>query len=476
MSINWFRSILLILALPACGKSQKAMPLKSSTNMTKVSKSESFDKFSLTDTLAPGELAAEFFQLKERYSARLPNKPVVLYIHGYNGDDKQVSLHGNLIGEIQSRQGTLLTVSGQLNSIGKSFWNAGAACDTDDGNPSHKSMLTDLIEYVKQGYAASELTLIGLSCGASISMELACESILVDNVISLVGTIPKAYSCLRTEPLGTVIVNGTLDKIVNYNGGSIVLDGKKFPEHKSAEETVATFANLNHCKGRSQTPASYQANILNYTGSKYEYDDCLRPTKFLSLEMIHIIPLNAPSFDAEVMSMVGTKQATAIEQVEAEPVKNEAQAETKQEIEQVPIHRSLKSGDYFDHLQGLKEREAEPDYSYEGVSFKVLKTIPENQSNFVYVIRCHNQEGQDHFLITIDATSYKEGQNCGPYQDEGKQGYLYKNLNNNETQAVYNCKIKTEVSSGVPNVNTFATTDLNECKGYQNLGIIGYAP
>jgi polyhydroxybutyrate depolymerase len=92
---------------------------------------------------------------------------------------------------------------------------------------------------------ASRVYFAGLSFGGMMATRVACS--LTDRVaaVATVGAaMPKTMVCVPSRPLPVVMINGTSDPVVKYDGG-VGKNGRI--QTISVEDTAKDWAKLNHC-------------------------------------------------------------------------------------------------------------------------------------------------------------------------------------------------------------------------------------
>lgn len=93
----------------------------------------------------------------------------------------------------------------------------------------------------------------GLSNGAFMSYRLACElsgTILAIAPVTAQLSKDLLPSCKPTNPVGVLIINGTEDPIVPYNGGTVEVFWSKRGEILSTDATLEFWAAHNQCASR----------------------------------------------------------------------------------------------------------------------------------------------------------------------------------------------------------------------------------
>jgi polyhydroxybutyrate depolymerase len=118
---------------------------------------------------------------------------------------------------------------------------------------------------------ASRIYVAGLSEGGFMSLRLGCS--LSDRIaaVAAVGAdMPKTMICLPSRPVPTLIMDGTSDPVVPYNGGT---------EHNlnlpviSAEDSAKAWAKIDHCaekpekdKISAKEKGGMETKVDTYTG------------------------------------------------------------------------------------------------------------------------------------------------------------------------------------------------------------------
>jgi polyhydroxybutyrate depolymerase len=90
----------------------------------------------------------------------------------------------------------------------------------------------------------------GISNGGMMTLRLGCEiSSKVAAIAPIAANIPKKIvgSCQPNLPLPILLMNGTEDPLVPYNGGQVHFFRKKMGEVISTSETVAFWVDRNRC-------------------------------------------------------------------------------------------------------------------------------------------------------------------------------------------------------------------------------------
>ena len=186
-----------------------------------------------------------------------------------------IGLHGGLsagsrIGhrygfdELAEREGIIAVYP---DAVGR-FWNDGRA---DAGNPARDDGVDDvrfivaLIDEMLLRYAIDprRVYVAGVSIGGLMALRLACESSeRFAAVAAVTAAMPEApdYECAPSRPVSLMIVNGTDDGIMPFDGGDISFAGKTFGRIRSTDDTVAFWARHNDCPEAPEVAAYADAD------------------------------------------------------------------------------------------------------------------------------------------------------------------------------------------------------------------------
>ena len=177
--------------------------------------------------------------------------PLLIVLHGFGATGAIESLYLGFTQRVDAEQYVLLTPDGTLNANNERFWNATPACcafDDTERSVNDVAYIRGLIEEAASTYSidTSRVALYGHSNGGFMALRLACEaSDIVTTVISLAGsTWENAESCGPANyPVSTMILHGTSDETISYNG-----EPGRYP---GAPETADRFATLAGCESRA---------------------------------------------------------------------------------------------------------------------------------------------------------------------------------------------------------------------------------
>jgi polyhydroxybutyrate depolymerase len=219
----------------------------------------------------------EFDRLKKR------RRPVIMVLHGgAGGSGAGLRARRNLgVDAIARKYGAIVVYPDAADG----YWGrakAGEVAPDDAG--FLRALATRLIE---QGVASHRrIYVAGVSGGGMLAMKLACEqSDLFSGAGAFVANMPSdwAASCNPAQPVAFMLMNGTADPMVPFNGG--VANMPEGPRDVlSAEATYALFSKAAQCGGqRTETIVDRDRN----DGSRVVIEhgvNCRAPVEFVKVE------------------------------------------------------------------------------------------------------------------------------------------------------------------------------------------------
>ncbi|WP_298481166.1 PHB depolymerase family esterase [uncultured Maribacter sp.] len=208
------------------------------------------------------------------------NAPIVVLLHGHSGSSDQILGLENTkapfsvwLNIAEQENIILLVPNGKIGASGHQGWND--CREEADGNPTTDDVafISNLIDTTISSYNANpeKVFINGISNGGHMSYRLAQE---IPNKLkafaAIVASKPVNSTCTdSTTPISALIMNGTEDPLVPYNGGQVNGDrGLVF----STEETVAYWVNRNNTQTTPIITNLPNTNTTdNSTVTKYSY-------------------------------------------------------------------------------------------------------------------------------------------------------------------------------------------------------------
>jgi polyhydroxybutyrate depolymerase len=170
--------------------------------------------------------------------------PLVILAHGYgvNGVGQDFLFPFSKI--VDGSRFIYAEPHGTQDRDGRRFWNATDQCCNFEELPvDDVAFFRGLIDDVKRKHAISKVFVIGHSNGGFMALRLACEaSDVIDGVASVSGSTWDDFTrCPSGRPIPVLLVHGTVDKTIPYEG--------KPNQYPAAVETGRRFASRAGCTG-----------------------------------------------------------------------------------------------------------------------------------------------------------------------------------------------------------------------------------
>ncbi|MCC6525131.1 MAG: hypothetical protein IT373_20930 [Polyangiaceae bacterium] len=178
--------------------------------------------------------------------------PFVLFLHGLGASGARLVEVLGVAGLARQLGFAYAAPDGDADGHGQRFWNAGAACcDFEHRGPDHVARLSRIVAAAASdpGIDPARIFVVGFSNGGFMAHRLACADARVTGIGTLGAAGPRDDEpCPARPPLAVVAVNADADKLVHFEGGS-VLDRRDVPPHPSARDTVLAWGKRNGCTG-----------------------------------------------------------------------------------------------------------------------------------------------------------------------------------------------------------------------------------
>jgi polyhydroxybutyrate depolymerase len=211
-------------------------------------------------TLSHAGFERSYFLLEPDKS--LDPVPLVLSLHGGGGNGEQTCTQAGGIQELAEREGFLVACPEGIENN----WNDGRA---DNSNRAHEEDIDDvgfllaLIEMLSNTYNVDpdRIFVTGASNGGMMSLRMACEaSELIAAAGAVIASLPADLRCEPEHPIPILLMNGTEDPLVPFEGGQVHFFRREFGEVISTPDTVAFWVAANGC---SATPRTEQLPDLD---------------------------------------------------------------------------------------------------------------------------------------------------------------------------------------------------------------------
>ncbi len=178
-----------------------------------------------------------------------PNPGVLFVLHGGGGDpEKMMGLTYGAFDELADRHGFLVVYPAGVENQ----WNDGREIPE---SKAHSEKLNDtgfllaIQDRLKKDYGISRTYFTGISNGGFMSFRMGCEHPdRVDGIAPVTANL-SVYLQDRCNPRGVpiLLMNGTEDPLVPYDGGYVEVLGKKRGAIRSTDDSIRRWLTANGC-------------------------------------------------------------------------------------------------------------------------------------------------------------------------------------------------------------------------------------
>ena len=182
--------------------------------------------------------------------------PLVLVLHGGGGTgDYMVRVSG--FDDLARREGFVAVFPDAVEK----HWNDGrgaAALPAQGADVDDVGFLLAVIDRVGRALPidSSRVYALGPSNGGMMVQRLACEAAgRFAALATVIATMPEPLttSCLPRQPVAMLIINGTADPMMPYDGGEVGMGRRDRGRVISTRETVDFWVQVNGCSGAADT-------------------------------------------------------------------------------------------------------------------------------------------------------------------------------------------------------------------------------
>jgi polyhydroxybutyrate depolymerase len=207
--------------------------------------------------------------------------PLVIALHGGGGNARSLDLLASrgTLRTAADKRGIVLVFPDALN---KEWWDGREKIPGRGGKRDDVGFISKLIDEMIKAYGIDpeRVYVTGMSNGGFMSIRLAMDlSEKIAAIAPVVAQIPKNLEKKRPKlPISVMIINGTKDPIVPFDGGHVRLFklGRSRGEILSAADSIEIFRDHNHCaktpeisKVEDKDPKDgATVEIEKYTGGK----------------------------------------------------------------------------------------------------------------------------------------------------------------------------------------------------------------
>ena len=227
--------------------------------------------FTIGSSLRPAELIMPTFYNKNK------KLPIVVTLHGYSRNKNYFPALFAGVESVERNQHILINPVGTRNPDGIYFWNSvyDGCCDFYYQEPDDVSYISSLVRQAIELHNGdpSRVMVVGHSNGGFMAHRLACETgNLFHTVVNIAGASYDDFSlCKATGYPNILNIHGTVDEIINFQGGITTTGGRPYP---ASEETILNWARRSGCEDEVTMVANYDYFSPVFDGEEqYETKD-----------------------------------------------------------------------------------------------------------------------------------------------------------------------------------------------------------
>ena len=204
--------------------------------------------------------------------------PVLIVLHGGGGQARQIMAFTRF-NSIAEREGFVVLYPQGLDR----GWNDGREFQGRDTNRDDVGFLLAMVNDVeRQGIRLDRaaVAVTGISNGGFMAMRMACDAAgEIVGIAAVAATMPEEIGtrCRPARPVPVLVINGTDDPLVPYQGGVVRAFGRNRGVIWSTERTVEFWAGVNGCSGAARSVALPDRDPSDGTMTiRHDYQGCPR--------------------------------------------------------------------------------------------------------------------------------------------------------------------------------------------------------
>ncbi len=181
--------------------------------------------------------------------------PLLLILHGGGKGDGTTPAKYLGFNKLADQHGFLAIYPNGLNE----YWHDGRGYThrgENQGDVDDVGYIEQLVDHLieSEKVDASRIYLTGVSNGGMMTLRLGCElSHTLAAIAPVVANLPAKLDCQPTNSLPVVLINGTKDPLVPYNGGQVRFLRRTMGEVISTQSTINFWAQHNGCDSTATT-------------------------------------------------------------------------------------------------------------------------------------------------------------------------------------------------------------------------------
>ncbi len=211
--------------------------------------------------------------------------PLLLVLHGGGGTARsmiRLTLGG--LNNLADQEGCIVVYP---SGAGR-FWNDGRTLNGRHSEADDVGFLHTLIAALLFEFALdpARVYVTGMSNGGHMAYRLGCE--LADQIAAIApvaALMPTELDCTPSRPIGVLVIAGTDDPLVPYNGGPVKALFRERGYVRSAEETAQLWAQANGCASQSHVMMLPSVDPSDSTRIRVtQFADCAAPVALYTVE------------------------------------------------------------------------------------------------------------------------------------------------------------------------------------------------
>jgi polyhydroxybutyrate depolymerase len=209
-----------------------------------------------------GDHTLTYAGLERTYTLRIPAgyaddepMPLVLELHGGGGNGPRMCSTEGGVHELAEQVGFIVACPDGVQGN----WNDGRAIDRYRAHAEHiddVGFLLALVDQLAASYSIDRerLFVTGPSNGGMMTLRLACEAPgTFAAAAAIIASLPADLDCQPAQPISILLMNGTEDPLMPYDGGQVRFFRQELGGVISTADTVAFWVAANDC---DPTPVS----------------------------------------------------------------------------------------------------------------------------------------------------------------------------------------------------------------------------
>ncbi len=211
--------------------------------------------------------------------------PLIIALHGGGGSGKDmIKLTKGEFNTLSEKYGFIVAYPDAVEK----HWNDGRELEqyySNRENIDDVKFISKLIDYFVSNFSADgqKVLVTGMSNGGLMAFRLACQ---LSEKIKAIAPVAASMSvnihslCSPQNQISVLIIHGTEDPLIPFEGGTITFNGENLGEVIGAENTATYFSNLNFCNTVSEKTYLEDKDPQDGTRAwKTEYTNCANGTK-----------------------------------------------------------------------------------------------------------------------------------------------------------------------------------------------------